>query len=229
MVGGGKLDNTKLKKRQIQNSESSTDKKAAGDAAPKATAAKVTTTNKNSRLVITAVYCFSYVACETLPPMFGPASTKLSLKTGLSSDSLTQMPSLLSLGSVVGGLCAGVVMDWPSVAVSAVRANVVMIAALVACAFCSGTQPLVSSLAAMAGLNTALGFFNGMFRASANTMILRVHGDHAAPYMQALHLSGGLGRLLAPMSLRVLDLVQVIQLVMILPRISYLLSHLQQK
>ena len=210
MAGGKKVDKNKLKKRQVQKNQSQTDKKAGGDSAT-----KTTTKSTNSRLVITAVYCFSYVACETLPPMFGPASTKLSLKTGLSADSLTQMPSLLSLGSVIGGLCAGVMMDWPSISISAVRANIVMIAALVACAFCSAAQPLVSSLMAMAGLNTALGIFNGIFRASANTMILRVHGDQAAPYMQALHLFGGLGRLLAPMSLRVLALVQVRELLFV--------------
>lgn len=102
------------------------------------------------KLKYTAAYCFSYVAAL--------------------------LPSMLSAGSILGGLMVGIILDTPSLQSSIPRANFVLVAGLVASAVFNAPLPYAGSLTEMSFLTIFLGVANGFFRASANTMILRVHG-----------------------------------------------------
>ena len=148
-------------------------------------------------LLLTGLFFFAYVAAETAPPLFGPAQAALGLATGLAPAELSTMPSILSAGAVAGGLLSGQVFA----AVTTSRACLVLVAALLAGALANACMPQATTLPMMSAVSLAVGMANGLFRAGANCLVLRVHGDDAAPYMNALHLFGGAGRMLAPATL----------------------------
>ena len=140
----------------------------------------------------------AYVAAETLPPLIGPALRYLTIVTGVQASELSKLPSVLSAGSVAGGLVAGSIFDSSLVKLSAYRSCVVLCGALLAAAVANALVPESREHTSMYASTLVLGVFNGVFRAGANCVVLRLHGEMASPYMQALHLFGGFGRVLAP-------------------------------
>jgi FHS family Na+ dependent glucose MFS transporter 1 len=166
-----------------------------------------TTTTNNNRMAYTTAYCLAYVAAETLPPLFGPALEPLSKINSISVDIVATCPSILSAGSIVGGLVAGSLLDRNAMKTSIPRSNTVLMVGLVLSGLFNAPLPFINTLSPnhkvvlLVASTLCLGMANGLFRASANTMILRVHEENAGPYMQALHLFGGAGRLLAPLML----------------------------
>ena len=195
------------KKTSIVRKSKSSRSTSSKHKATKTTSTSTSTSTSNKKLLYTALYCFSYVAAETIPPLFGPATKSLSSATSVSTKLILTCPSIGAAGSIFGGLLAGQLLDLKSMKNSIPRANIILMAGLLLSAIFNVPLPyshtfgIVGSYTAMAGLTLGLGIANGLFRAAANTMILRVHGIEAAPYMQALHLFGGGGRLLAPLAL----------------------------
>ena len=170
-----------------------------GPAARKKTPKKTTENTQQRRplLLLTACFFFAYVAAETAPPLLGPAQAALSRATGLAHAELSAMPSVLSAGAVAGGLFGGQVFA----AAATPRACLVLAVALLAGALVNACTPRATTLPAMSAVSLTLGMANGFFRAGANCLVLRVHGNQAAPFMNALHLFGGAGRMLAPATL----------------------------
>jgi hypothetical protein len=116
------------------------------------------------RKVLTAVYFFAYVSAETLPPMFGPSLTSLNATTSVSEAELLQLPSILSIGAVVGGLSGGFIFDAPAVQGSFTVANMVLVVGLLATAIANCLTPTAGSAAGMNGWTLLMGTFNGLFR-----------------------------------------------------------------
>jgi MFS transporter, FHS family, Na+ dependent glucose transporter 1 len=149
---------------------------------------------------ITAGLCLAYVAAETLPPLLGPAMSFLTRTASpLPAPTLAKLPSVLSAGSVAGGLLGGSLFEE---AAGVWRSSLVLFAALLVTALANALVPGSPTSMRMFACMGVLGVFNGVFRAGANCVVLRVHhGGAAAPWVQALHLFGGAGRVLAPLLL----------------------------
>ncbi len=157
-----------------------------------------------TRRAVTAALCVSYVAAETLPPMLGPAMSYLTrTAVPLPESALAKLPSVLSSGSVAGGLLAGSIFDSKLVKEGA-RSYWVLCGALLMSAASNVFMPGSTTFLRACGCIGMLGVFNGVFRAGANCVVLRLHGNDASPYMQALHLFGGFGRVIAPLLLGLL-------------------------
>ena len=154
-----------------------------------------------SAAALTAVLCVAYVACESLLPLFGPTMLALSDSASVPKTELAVLPSASAVGSVAGGLLAGVIFDavpFRGLGSDLVRANFVLVVMMVLQAAFNALLPSATTLPAMTGLALALGATNGLFRAGSNCLVLRLHGAGAAPHMQALHLFGGFGRIIGP-------------------------------
>ena len=61
--------------------------------------------------------------------------------------------------------------------------------------------PLVRSIHLLWGVILVIGFSQGSTEVGANTGIVRLHGEHAGPAMNGLHLSYGVGAIIAPLVL----------------------------
>lgn len=122
----------------------------------------------------------------------GPTLDALADQSGSTLGRISILFTANSLGYIVGSLAAGRTF-------ARAAGNTVLAVALVAMAALTATIPLLGSLwllmAVLAGIGVAIGFVD----VGGNTLIVWLYRSDVPPYMNALHLSFGVGAFLSPL------------------------------
>ena len=122
----------------------------------------------------------------------GPTLDALADQSGSTLGRISILFTANSLGYIVGSLAAGR-------AFARAAGNTVLPIALVVMAALTATIPLLGSLwllmAVLAGIGVAIGFVD----VGGNTLIVWLYRSDVPPYMNALHLSFGVGAFLSPL------------------------------
>ena len=138
------------------------------------------------------IYLVSFVALGLTANLLGPALGGLRERTGASVSAISILFVCGSLGYLVGTVASGRGYDrrWGHrlMAGALVLQSVVLLAAAWA-----------PTLVALALVYPVLGFAGGGIDVGGNTLLVWAKGQHAPPFLNALHLSFGAGALLAPL------------------------------
>jgi FHS family Na+ dependent glucose MFS transporter 1 len=112
-----------------------------------------------------------------------------------SSSSLGEIGLLFTgngLGFVTGALLAGRLY-------SRLKGSYLMAGSVTAMGLLALTIPWLGSLTAIVGVFVLIGFSIGMIDVGGNTLIVWLYREEVPPFMNALHLSFGIGAFLAPL------------------------------
>jgi len=127
----------------------------------------------------------------------GPALPSLAKNTGTSLDEISLLFVFASLGYLLGSYFGGKAYDH----IPGHRLMAVMLLLMSATAF---FIPFARHLPLILGAFFLIGSAKGAVDVGGNTLLLWEHGKKAAPYINSLHFSFGLGATLAPLGLAAL-------------------------
>lgn len=142
----------------------------------------------------TLAYYLSFVAVGTATASFGPSIPSFAAGTG---ETLARVGALFvfhRIGYISGSMSSGRLID---------RVSGTLVTGIALLFICAGMMalPLVRSIELLWGVILVIGFSQGSTEVGANTGIVRLHGEHAGPAMNGLHLSYGVGAIIAPLVL----------------------------
>ncbi len=136
-------------------------------------------------------YYTAYILLGLTGGFLGPVLPFLADQTRTTLADISVIFVACSIGYLIGAFFSGRAFGrWSG--------NTIITLAILAIAGVMAIMPLALTLATLIVLISVLGLVQSAIDVGANTLILRVHGDHAGPYMNALHFFFGVGALLAP-------------------------------
>jgi len=122
----------------------------------------------------------------------GPTLDALADNSSSTTGQISILFTVNSLGYITGSLLAGRLY-------ARLRGNAVLAAALVWMALLTATIPLLSSLWLLILVFTLIGLSIGLLDVGGNTLLVWLFRRDVPPYMNALHLSFGVGAFLCPL------------------------------
>jgi fucose permease len=143
-------------------------------------------------LVNTAAYYTAFVGLGLSIAAIGPTLPGLAQHTRTHLSEISFLFTAHSLGYLVGSLAAGQVYDR-------VRGHPVMAAGLVALALSMFLIPVMPLLWLLTAVVFLLGLAGSVLDVGANALLVWVHRDKVAPYMNGLHAFFGVGTFIAPL------------------------------
>jgi FHS family Na+ dependent glucose MFS transporter 1 len=146
---------------------------------------------KRQGLTITAAYYAAFVGLGMGIAAIGPTLPGLAQHTGTRLSSISFLFTAHNLGYLVGCLLAGHILDR-------VRGHPVMAGMLIIMAVMMCLVPLMPLLWLLTVALFCLGLSGATLDVGANTLLVWVHRDRVAPYMNGLHAFFGVGTVIAP-------------------------------
>ncbi|MCA9839003.1 MAG: MFS transporter [Trueperaceae bacterium] len=144
------------------------------------------------KLTTTFSYYLLFIVLGILLPSLGPLLPSLAEQTGSTIAQISSLFAAASLGRMTGALLAGRLLDrMPGHPV--IATTLIFIAAIAL------LMPGAKLLWLLTGLYFAFGLTQAIIDVGANTLIIWIHRDKVAPFMNALHLSFGIGAFLSPL------------------------------
>lgn len=167
---------------------------------------------------ITFIYYLAFIALGLVVGMLGPSLPTFAKNTGTSFSQLSTLFIFSSLGFMAGSFLSGLLLQK-------LAGHKVLAVVLVFLAAGIASLPLLQSLWVLVFILFLMGICHANLDAGQNTLIMWLHGDKVAPYMNGLHFFFGLGSFFAPLliaqSLRFTGSIQVsfwvMSLVILLP------------
>ncbi len=147
---------------------------------------------KNSRIAKTIGYYVAFIALGLAAAVIGPTLSGLAAHTGTTLGAISFLFTASSLGYMLGSLQGGRLFDR-------MPGHPVLVAVLLTMALMLAVAPLVPWLWLLAVVVLCIGAGQGMLDVGANTLLVWVHGDGAAPFMNGLHFFFGIGALITPL------------------------------
>jgi FHS family Na+ dependent glucose MFS transporter 1 len=142
----------------------------------------------------TTSYYLALFALGLTTGAMGPSIPHLAEQTGTQLKDISYILVLLSLGYLLGSLAGGRLIDR-------IKGHPVIIIGLVGMAVSFTVIPVSPDLILLAVLAFSLGLSQSFIDVGSNLMIVWVHGQNVGSYMNGLHLSFGVGTLVAPLIL----------------------------
>ena len=144
------------------------------------------------KLLQTAVFCASFIGLGLCGGSLGPALAAHAARTGTQLDQISTVFIAIALGRMIGSFSGGWLIDrihnGAQIAIGVALVSVTM-----------AVIPLTQSLGVLLAVLLIFGIAANLLDVGANTLIVRVHGGKVGPYMNALHLSFGIGGSIAPL------------------------------
>lgn len=141
--------------------------------------------------VQTAAYYAGFIALGLCGAQLGPSLSTLATHTGSTLGAISIVFVASAFGRLLGSLSGGWLLDR-------VRGHPLMALGYVFVGAAMVMIPLARSLSALIAVLLFYGVAVNWIDVGANTLIVRVHGEKVAPYMNGLHLTFGIGSSLAP-------------------------------
>lgn len=126
--------------------------------------------------------------------MLGPSLPTLEAQTGSSTEAIAWLFTARAGGVVLGSLLLGRFYER-------VPGNRILALALACSAPTLASIPFIDSLSGVVAAMLLVGACEGTIHVGTNTLLVRLHGANAAPYLNGLHFSFGVGATIAPAAL----------------------------
>jgi FHS family Na+ dependent glucose MFS transporter 1 len=139
----------------------------------------------------TFAYYAAFVALGLIVGSLGPTLTGLADNTNSLLSEVSVIFTTGSLGYLIGSFLAGRLYDR-------VPGHPLMVSALFIISAMLALTPLVPVLWLLAGVLLVSGVAQGLLDVGGNTVLVWLHGDAVAPYMNGLHFFFGLGAFFSP-------------------------------
>lgn len=153
---------------------------------------RITQARNNLALEQTFTYYLAFVALGLTTASLGPTLLGLSAQTGSALSQISFLFTARSLGYLMGSFLGGRLFDR-------LPGHRTMAIALIVIAVALAGVPLVPLLWILLGIMLVIGVSEALVDVGGNTLIVWVHRDGVAPYMNGLHLFFAVGALLAPL------------------------------
>ena len=148
--------------------------------------------NKQStRVSLTVAYFAAFVGLGLTVGSLGPTLPGLAEQTQVGLSAISYLFTARSMGYVLGAVRGGKFFD-------ARPGNPAMAAMLLAMAVMMALVPLATHLWLLLVVMIILGAAESALDVGANTLLLWLHGNRVAPFMNAMHSFFGVGALIAP-------------------------------
>jgi fucose permease len=154
-------------------------------------------TSVSQKLVITAAYYAAFIGLGLGVAAIGPTLPDLAQHTRSHLGEISSLFTAHGIGYLSGCLLAGHIYDR-------VRGHPVMVLMLIAMAATMFLIPLMSLLWLLTVVVFLLGLSGSILDVGGNTLLVWVHQDKVAPYMNGLHGFYGVGTVIAPIVIALL-------------------------
>ena len=153
---------------------------------------------KTGKLRIAAAYYPTYVLVGLMLTSIGPCMKALEDQSGSSKGEISFLVVVMSLGYIAGSLLGARLY-------ARVAGNRILTTALLAMALLTITIPWLGSLWMLIVLFALIGVTLGTMDVGGNTLMVWLYRSDVPPYMNALHLSFGVGAFLGPLIINGFD------------------------
>jgi MFS transporter, FHS family, Na+ dependent glucose transporter 1 len=157
-----------------------------------AAAARAASPDRKVTIAQTAAYYAGFIAIGLCGGQLGPSLSTLANHTGSTLGAISVVFVASAFGRLIGSLSGGWLLDR-------VRGHPLMALGYLFVGSAMALIPLAQSLPALIAVLLFYGVAVNWLDVGANTLIVRVHGEKVAPYMNGLHLTFGIGGSLAPL------------------------------
>lgn len=154
-------------------------------------AASPASNTRSLQLTQTFSYYAAFIGLGFVSAMFGPTLPSLADNTGSTLSAISAIFVANSVGRMAGSLVAGRLLDR-------VKGHPIIAAGFAIMALFMVLIPNVNLLTVMVAFFFVAGLAENLVDVGANTLIVWLHGSKVGPYMNALHLTFGIGALIAP-------------------------------
>jgi len=154
-------------------------------------------TSTYQKLIPTAAYYAAFIGLGVGIAAIGPTLPGLAQHTRTHLDEISFLFTAHSIGYLLGCLLAGHIYDR-------VHGHPVMVLMLIAMAATMFLIPLMSLLWLLTVVVFLLGLSGSILDVGGNTLLVWVHQDKVAPYMNGLHAFFGVGTVIAPVVIALL-------------------------
>jgi FHS family Na+ dependent glucose MFS transporter 1 len=148
-------------------------------------------TANNHKLANTASYYMIFIILGLTTAIVGPTLTGLAENTHTPIGGMGLLFTASSVGYLVGSLLGGRVYDR-------LPGHLLLAGTLVGLAAITALIPLTPWLVALLALMAASGLSQGLLDVGCNTLLVWVHRDKVAPFMNGLHFFFGVGTSISP-------------------------------
>lgn len=142
-------------------------------------------------IAITGIYYAAFIGLGMVASALGPSLPGLAEQTGVQLKQASLLFTAVNLGYLLGALAAGRLYDRR-------LGHPVMVVALLLAAGLMASIPAIPKLFLLALVMLCLGFAQAGVDVGGNTLLVWLHRDRVAPFMNGLHLFWGVGSILAP-------------------------------
>jgi FHS family Na+ dependent glucose MFS transporter 1 len=140
----------------------------------------------------TFVYYAGFIALGLTTASLGPTLPDLAKNTASDISNISFLFVVRSLGYLLGSINSGRIYDKRP-------GNPIMSLGLAVIAVLLILVPIIPSLVILALVLLLVGFAEGTVDVGGNTLLLWLHQDRVAPFMNGLHFTFGIGALLTPL------------------------------
>ncbi|HKZ81559.1 MAG TPA: MFS transporter [Pyrinomonadaceae bacterium] len=161
------------------------------NAAPAMLPVEMKRARRASRFSQTAAYFAAFIGLGLSIGSLGPTLPSLAEQSHVSLGTISYLFAARSLGYVLGALCGGKLFDKRP-------GNPVIATTLIVMATVMVLTPLAFHIWLLLIAMLVLGTAEAALDVGANTLLVWVHGNRVAPFMNAMHSFFGVGALLAP-------------------------------
>lgn len=149
------------------------------------------------KLVATFAIFWGYFSLGLLIASLGPSLLGFERQTGSSTKILSLLFTARSLGYLLGSILGGILLDkFP------VHGNRILSTGLFVTFAATALIPFAGTVLFLGVLISSQGLTMGILDTIGNVLLLWLHGEAAAPWMQALHAVFAIGTLLSPLIVR---------------------------
>jgi fucose permease len=143
-------------------------------------------------LIQTAVFCASFVGLGLCGGALGPSLASHAARTGVQLNEISAVFIALAIGRLFGSINSAWLVDR-------IPGNTLIGGGIAIAALTTAAAPLIHDLPTFLAVMLCYGIAANLLDVGANTLIVRVHGDKVGPYMNAMHMSFGIGGSIAPL------------------------------
>jgi len=144
------------------------------------------------RLQQTAVFCAAFVGLGLCGGAMGPSLAAHAARTGTQLETISAVFIAIALGRLLSSTGGAWLIDR-------LRGETQLIGGTLCAAAAIALVPFTMNLPALFIVLLIYGTAANLLDIGANTLIVRVHGAQVGPYMNAMHLSFGVGGSIAPL------------------------------
>lgn len=147
---------------------------------------------KNQKYFLTYIYFLSFISLGLVSGAIGPSIPSLAENTNSSLNEISSLFIFSSLGYVAGSFLAGYLFQK-------IPGNKVLVVVIVLLGVCVGLIPVIHSIWLLVGMIFLIGIMQSNLDVGGNTLLVWLHGNKVAPFMNSLHFFFGLGSFIAPL------------------------------